>query len=57
MEFMGLSSFYSGLEGVIGPPQPNLFEGMRREHVKAADSDTEFTSDNYGTKTTPRIEW
>jgi len=57
MDFKGLSTFYSGLEGVIGPPQPNLFEGMRREHCKAADSHVEFRVSNYGTCTKSVIEW
>eukprot|EP00965_Chrysotila_dentata_P118261 3909329-Pleurochrysis_carterae.AAC.2 len=29
LDFKGLSTFYSGLEGIIGPPQADLFEVRR----------------------------
>lgn len=57
LDFKGLSSFYSGLEGVVGPPQPNLLEGMRRDHCKSDDSRVEFVASNYGHHTTSEIEW
>ena len=57
LEFKGLSTFYSGLEGVIGPPQPDLQEGLRRDHCKADDSNWWFTAMNYGVNTTSLIEW
>ena len=57
LDYKGLQSFYAGLEGLVGPPQPYLLEGMRREHCKSEDSDIEFTTSNYGTKTSSKIEW
>ena len=47
----------AGLEGLIGAPQPNLREAMLREHTKAADSQLAFEAANYGTQTTPEIEF
>jgi hypothetical protein len=32
MAFGGQESFFKGLDGIIGPPNPNLQEGMRSEH-------------------------
>jgi hypothetical protein len=51
------SVFFSGLEGIIGRPDPNLHETMRREHVASVDSQTLFKALNYETSTTSEIEW
>ena len=56
-EFGELSQFYSGLEGLIGPPTPNIQEGMRRDHCRAEDSQREFVADNYDTTTKSEIEY
>ena len=32
MAFGGQESFFKGLDRLIGPPNPNLLEGMRSEH-------------------------
>lgn len=57
LSFGGLSTFFAGLERLIGPPQPNLLESMRREHCASADSTLPFCSTSYGTRTTSIVEW
>ena len=52
-----IDMFYSGLEGRIGRPQPNLYVAMEDEHRRSIDSRDEFTTSNYGVKTTSQIEW
>ena len=49
LSYGSLSNFFSGLEGLIGPPSPFLLETMRKEHCKSADSNTEFHAGNHGT--------
>ena len=57
LSYGSLASFYSGLEGMIGPPSPYLLETMRKEHTESVDSRDEFAAGNYGTTTTSEIEW
>ena len=57
MSFGGLDAFYGGLEAQIGPPQPQVFEGMEAEHLRGADADAEWTTANYGLSTTAAAEW
>ena len=57
LEFGGLTSFFRGLEGVVGPPASNLETGMFREHCKGPDVRVEFVATNYDTVTTSEIEW
>jgi hypothetical protein len=57
LAYGGLSKFYQGLEGVVGPPQPNLMEAMGREHCEQPDSREPFEVTNYGTTTTSELEW
>ena len=57
MSFGGMDSFFGGLEGLVGPPLPQLHEAMRREHCMSADSHLQFRSLNYGVQTTSNIEW
>ena len=57
MAFANLSHFYSGLEAVVGTPNPNLDESMCREHCASVDSYTKWTTGNYGVTTSPSIEW
>ena len=52
-----LSLFFSGLEGLVGTPHPQLEQGMKSEHCMAADSWVKFTTSNYLTATKPVIEW
>jgi hypothetical protein len=48
MAFSGLSTFFGGLERLIGPPNPQLHLQMTREHTASADSKDEFFTPNYG---------
>ena len=57
LELGDLSTFYGGLEALIGPPNPNVFTGMRFEHTGAADSTQPFLMPNKKAHTTSEIEW
>ncbi|KAL1523174.1 hypothetical protein AB1Y20_018129 [Prymnesium parvum] len=57
LAFGGLDVFFSGLEGRIGPPNPDLRAAMAREHCDAADALEPFTTSNYGITTTSAFEW
>ena len=57
MSFAGLSTFFGGLEALIGPPHPSLLDAMTSEHCAAADSQLLFTTPNYGVETTSEVEW
>ena len=49
LAYADLSTFHGGLEARIGHPNPDLRESIRMEHCGSADSQTEFTTGNYGT--------
>lgn len=51
------SDFHSGLEDLIGDPNPRVFQTMKREHTREKDSQIKWTTGNYGVTTTPEIEW
>ena len=55
--FGGLDSFNAGLEAVVGPPNPDLWGAIRKEHTDSADSWAFFTTTNYGVKTKPAYEY
>ena len=57
LDFGNTSHFFRGLDGFIGPPNPNLRETMQMEHCESYDSQNFFTTPNYGTETTPRTEY
>ena len=57
LSFSGLSSFFSGLEGRLGPPDPKLMDAMEGEHRRSADSTAQFVTSNYGVSTCSEIEW
>jgi len=44
MIFGTQTDFFSGLGGLIGPPNLNLLEGMRLEHFTSKDSHEKFTT-------------
>ena len=44
MSYSGLDTFFGGLEGVVGAPDPHLFEAMEAEHTKTHDASQEFTT-------------
>ena len=54
MAFGPLSEFSKGLDGLIGPPNPDLLKGMHGEHCERTDSKVPFTASNYGIETTSR---
>ena len=53
----GSELFYGGLSSLVGRPQPNLSAAIRQEHCSSSDSSAEFVANNYGTKTTSRVEY
>ena len=57
MSFGVVADFFAGLEGLIGPPNPNLKEGMEYEHCGADDSHEEFVTSNTDITTNSRTEW
>ena len=44
LSYSGLDTFFGGLEGVIGSPDPKLFLAMQNEHTMHEDADREFTT-------------
>ena len=44
--FGGLSTFYNGLEGLVGAPNPLLMQTMHHEHCTARDSDNFYEVSN-----------
>ena len=57
MTFGTQKDFFSGLGGLIGPPNPNLLEGMRWEHCERKDSYEKFKTSNTQTTTTSHAEF
>ena len=58
MDYGNLSSFFGGLEGKIGGPNPKVYQTMASEHTaKGGDRHEHFTTGNYGVTTTSAIEW
>ena len=57
MAYSGLETFFGGLEGVVGAPDPHLLETMKNEHTEGHDATREFTTGNYGLTTTSAKEW
>ena len=57
LSYDGLSLYFQGLSGLIGPPHPNLAEALHREHCEGPDARLEFTAPNYGTLTSSPIEY
>ena len=58
LSYAGLSTFFGGLEGRIGGPDPKVYEAMEREHVaEGGDRHDEFYTTNYEVTTTSAIEW
>ena len=54
MAFGQQDEFFKGLEGLIGPPNPDLVKGIRMEHCECNDSHKPFKTTNYGIETTSR---
>ena len=52
-----LNSFFEGLEGLIGSPNPNLLDAMAHEHCAGPDAKYMFTTLNYSISTFSSWEW
>ena len=52
-----LRSFFSGLESIVGSPNPQVEIGLRNEHLNQGDSKTVFEASNYMTRTSSLIEF
>ena len=57
LSFAGLSTYFSGLEGIVGAPSKRVEQGMRREHTEGYDADNIFVTGNYHVRTTSAVEW
>jgi hypothetical protein len=61
LKFGEISTFYEGLDGFLGPPNPNLRVAMENEHCKSADATAIFRVEaketNYYTYTTSKLEY
>ena len=57
LEYGSLSVFFGGLEGLVGSPNPMVMEAMAGEHSARSDSERDFTTSNYGLRTTSAVEW
>ena len=60
MAFGSLSTFFSGLEGLIGPPkmiEGSLMQAMRFEHCRQNDSAVPFNTSNGMEGVTSEKEW
>ena len=58
LSFKGLSTFFGGLEAIVGAPDPKVGEAMAREHsAPGGDRHEEFITKNFGVTTTSATEW
>ena len=57
MTFGERDSFDGGLDGFLGPPNPNLGATVEWEHCMEEDSLKEFVVPNYLTETTSQVEY
>lgn len=52
-----IDDFHNGLSARIGFPHLEFFAAMEQEHCHLAGAHIEFTTRNYGIRTTPYKEW
>ena len=57
LQYGGLSTFFGGLEGLIGAPSSNLMATLEAEHCGSKDSSIIFITANYRVRTTSKMEW
>lgn len=57
LSYGGLDTFFGGLEGQVGAPDPQVFDAMEAEHTRKSDSRLKFVTGNYGITTSSEIEW
>ena len=55
--FGDIDTFFGGLEGIVGAPNPMIQTGMTRDHCEGEDADEPYVSSNYKMRTTSRVEW
>ena len=56
-EFATLEDFFQGPELLVGSPNPNVSEGIRREHCERFNKDHRFVTSNYKFETCSRWEY
>ena len=57
LQLAGLDTFYGGLEGIVGHPNPQVAKGMASDHCEGADASIAFSMPNRKATTTSAIEW
>merc|ERR1711995_134187 len=57
LKYGSLSTFFGGLEAVVGSPNPRIRKAMADDHIEHGDSAREFTTSNYDLRTTSATEW
>ena len=57
LQLGGLDTFYGGLEGIVGPPKPQVDLGMQQDHLEMQDSFIPFDMPNRKMTTTSATEW
>ena len=59
LSYSGLDTFFGGLEGIVGSPNPKIKEGMEHEHTRGPSTESKdwFTTGNYSVTTTSEVEW
>ena len=56
-QFADIEFFRKGLNELIGLPAPKIRQGMEQEHCSGDACDRKFKTSNYGSETTPKLEW
>ena len=59
LSYQGLDAFSGGLEGIVGPPHPQLLDAIKADHTEGqgTESTDEFVTDNYGVWTSSKTEF
>ena len=57
LAYSSISTFFGGLEAIVGGPSPQVGEAMAAEHTQRGDSKVKLTARNYGIETTSALEW
>ena len=57
LAFGSADRYFAGLEGIVGLPHADLYQGMLADHTAHADADTLLIAPNYATRTSSRVEF
>ena len=57
LSYGGMSSFFGGLDSLVGQPASSLDDAVLAEHTRAQDSHAEFSTSNYSTVSTSEVEY